>query len=200
MPPEFGVGYTTKGSVVILPSFLTSDVGRAKLVERAVYLWLAQQGNHQPFTKPLDGRTITVLRGEWFGSLKTLSEALGVDKKTLMRIIWALTLLGAISVEHIERAQRWKKGTVNGGEMEPFNGGRKGPQRSGNRTDVRCLGTLVKVHGWLDFAVARHNGGNFPPQVSTTKGSTEAVRAPRLTTAQRRENARATALVQDGGI
>src|SRR3990167_2899074 len=104
MPPEFGVGYTTKGSVVILPSFLTSDVGRAKLVERAVYLWLAQQGNHQPFTKPLDGRTITVLRGERFGSLKTLSEALGVDKNPQVRHVWVFTPRGDIGGEHVERA------------------------------------------------------------------------------------------------
>lgn len=197
MSPEFGIGYTDKGSVVLLPTFNASPLGQVRLVDRAVYLWLAQQANHLPFTKQLDGKTIAVDRGEWFGSRVSLAAALGLHKRTLARALDALSIVGAVTVQSVKRRQRYKKSPVDGAENTPLNGAESAPEGGGNCTDVRCLGTLVKVLGWKDFVVQRGNGAKNAPQVSTTE---PAGRVPRLTSRQRAENERSMALVRAGGI
>jgi hypothetical protein len=200
MSPDCGLSYGQRGSLVIQPEFDASAVGQTRLLVRAAFLWLARQANHAAFTKQLDGRAITVERGEWFGSYAGLAAVLGVDKKTLARILRTLTSLGAVTVEAVERPQRYRKGTVNGGKEGPLNGGGIPPQRSGNRTDVRCLGTLIKVHGWKELRPVLGNGGKIPPQASTSDAAPDVRRVPRLSAAQQATNAAASAALRRGAL
>jgi hypothetical protein len=197
---DFGVGFCGKGAILLGATFRDSVVGLASSRSRDTWLWLAQQSNHLPFSKPLDGRTITVHRGEWFGTWKYLCDQLGISKGTLRIVLAELELLQAITVEPVERRQRYKNRTVNGLESEPFNGSEIEPQRSGNRTDVRCLGTLVKVHGWREIAsrpAEKSNGSKIDPLNRVPGGG---VGAPRLTAAQRAVNEQAMASIQSGAI
>lgn len=194
----FAIGFTEKGSVVLLPEFPQSAVGRAGLQEQAVYLRLAQKANHSQTAIPLDGLTLPVDQGQWFGSRQSLAAELGLNKQTLRRILEQLSAIGAISVENVERRQRYKKRPVDGTKTNPFNGTKFGPQGFGNRTDVRCLGTLVKVHGWKDFrpqVVQKSNGPKFVPQVLST-----AKVKPRLSAAHRAINEQALAVLSSGGL
>jgi hypothetical protein len=162
MPPDFGVGFTDKGSVVL-----------------------------------------NLQRGEWFGSRATLAKALDLDKRTLAKSLDALAAIGAVEIQNVERQQRYKKRTVNGSENAPMNGAKNDPQGYGNCTDVRCLGTLVKVRGWKWFQLSKastSNGTKNPPQVSTTVARTAAPYAPRLTQAQRALNDHAAAAVRSGAL
>src|SRR5687768_6954187 len=120
MPPDLSIGFLGKGAIVVGAGF--REGLRASCRGRDAYLWLAQQSNHLPFSKALDGKTITVERGSWFGTWKYLAEQLGISKGTLRVVLEELEILGAVTVEHVERAQRYRNRTVNGSKTEPMNG------------------------------------------------------------------------------
>lgn len=185
MPPDvdFNVGFCGKGAVLLGAGFRDTDVGQASCRARDTWLWLAQKANHPPFTKQLDGLTIMVERGQWFGTLETLRLDLGMAKGTLRLVLKELeVVIGAISSESIERPQRYKKRPVNGSKIDPFKGSKIDHQGVGNRPDVRCLGTLVKVHGWKEIASQTSKGSKIDPLNIST-----ATTAPRLTPRLRAE-------------
>jgi len=198
MPPDFSVGFAGKGVVVLGTGFRDSAIGTASCRARDAYLWLAQASNHQPFPRVLDGRTITVERGAWFGTWASLCQRLPLSKGTLRRVLKELATLGAVTVESVERPQRYRGRTVESSKNETLNGSRTDPQRFGNRTDVRCLGTLVKVLGWREIAVPRGNGSRIDPLNTAVQRGLGA--APRLSAAQRKVNAQALAAIRDGAI
>ena len=133
MPPEAGIGYTEKGSVVLLPAFLDSAVGRTKPAERAVYLWFAQQANHPPQPIKLnDGRTtLTVQRGEWFGGYRSLSDKLGLHQRTLRRILGVLSAIGEYVMRNFLVLQRYPAYVVREVHQKPHPGDPGEPSEEG---------------------------------------------------------------------
>lgn len=191
MPPSsmVYVGFTEKGSVVLLPDFPLSDVGRAPLVEQGVYLRLAQKANHAPASMVVEGVRVQVDRGEWFGSRIRLSRELRLSKKTLNSALDNLQAIGAIALVNVEKTNR-------GDGVNPD------PSWGRNSPIGRVVGTRVKVFGWKDFAARVSNSGHgskFPPQVKSMEIAAS-VRAPRLSAAHRAINAQAMQLVKAGAL
>ncbi len=185
------VGFTEKGSVVLLPDFPTSDVGRLPLVEQAVYLRLAQKANHAPTTLTVKGVVVPVPCGEWFGSRDGLACELRVDTRTLNDAIENLQAVGAIVVASVEKAKK-----SNGANSEPL------PTQWGKKCTIgRVLGTRFKVFGWRDFRATVTERGDGAKNVPQVKRGTEALkRAPRLSAAHLEINRRALAMTANGAI
>ena len=187
--PMVYVGFTGKGSVVLLPHFEASDIGRAPLLEQAVYLRLAQKANHAAVTVSVEGMTVRVECGEWFGSRIRLASELRLSKKTLNRVLDNLQAIGAIALVNIEKAKRQ-------------DGVNPDPSWGRNSPIGRVVGTRVKVFGWNDYRAAVSNsehGSKFPHQVKSVERAALS-RAPRLSAAQRAINEKALSVLKAGAI
>jgi len=190
MQPDVAViGFTDKGSVVLLPEYAASFVGRSGLLEQAVYLHLAMRANRAAATLTVEGVRVSVSRGEWFGSRLRLGRELRLHKRTLGRVLHNLQAIGAIAVMNVEKTAR-----RDGANSDP-SWVTKGPIG-------RVVGAHIKVFGWKDFRAAVSKSGHGSQNAHQVKsiGTAAPMRLPRLSAQAQAVNRRALAVVESGAL